>query len=167
MITCTKHNPHNKTEAVVSSSCRMPIPKTMSQLIPIDTLDGFSDQLCDTCQSVFDHEAIQVLLEQPDDVSCKRQHLLCTEILASQINCHLCAWIVSQSHRSVITASFGDGTGMLRKDFGSVAVAGADEGERIFVELRKTAFEVVGLQISSVAALAGSVLLSPVVSEIR
>jgi hypothetical protein len=144
----------------------------MSQLIPIDNLDGFSDQLCDTCKSVFDHEAIQVLLERLDDVSCKRQYLLCTEILASQRNCHFCACIVSQSRRFVVTASFEDGTGTAREDVGSVAVAGADEGERIFVELRKIAFEVVGLQLSSKsglteAALTGSVLLSPVVSEIR
>jgi hypothetical protein len=130
----------------------MPIPETMGQLIPIGTLDGFSDQLCDTCKSMFNHKTIQVLVERPNNLSCMRQHLLCAQILTSQRSCHFCAWIVSQSCRFTITSIIEDDDGDIHKDVGGVAFAGAEKDERVFVELTKIAFGIIGLRISSEGA---------------
>jgi hypothetical protein len=71
----------------------------------------------------------------------------------------------------MITSIIEDDDGDILEDVGSVAFAGAEKDERVFVELSKIAFGIMGLRISSEGAskepLGGSILLSPVVSEIR
>jgi hypothetical protein len=70
-----------------------------------------------------------------------------------------------------VTSFFDYGDGGILEDVGSVAFTGAEKDERVVVELMEIAFRVTGLRISSEGAskdpLEGSILLSPVVSEIR
>ena len=59
-----------------------------------------NDQLCETCQSLFDTEVTELLLNttvEPEH-ELERAHLLCSEVLASSKTCYLCRWIVETTY---------------------------------------------------------------------
>lgn len=57
-----------------------------------------NDQLCETCQSLFDTEIIELLLHTTIEPEVEKHHLLCSEILISSKACYLCRWIVGKSY---------------------------------------------------------------------
>lgn len=59
------------------------------------------DRLCQTCQSLFGPEVVDLLLNTTIDSEVSvvgKQHLLCSEVLISSRNCYLCRWIVEISY---------------------------------------------------------------------
>jgi len=85
-------------------------------------------------------------------MSHARGSICCAQILSSQRSCHFCAWIVSQSCRFTITSIIEDDDGDILEDVRSEVFAGAEKYERVFVELTKIAFGIMGLRISSEGA---------------
>lgn len=101
---------HHKIDSTAASSSTTPRSKSehslrspgldMFELVAATPAPGSTglenDQLCDTCQSLFDPEVIGLLNTpvQSNPPAVEKQQLLCSEILISWKTCYLCQWIV-------------------------------------------------------------------------